>query len=359
MKEKNTESKRKRKTPRTRLVKRLLVVIPVTMLVVTLVPTEAHAAGFLGIFPDIPAMIKQWLLDMSAGLLNGYNGMVSSIADNSILTEPFNSLLGTSTYSLIRTIHQTVIVPIGESILALIMLVQLVKISQRIDATSTFPAVKDIVFLAVFYVLFHWFIVHSLDVLSAVYSIVVQDIIPAIGNAASTTGFFSGTLTAPNEVGDDVTIGGCFMVLLVSLFSYLAGVIAFIVSLVVTYARAWQLYIMAVFSPIPVSLLGFEETRQSGISFLKNYVAVALSGAIIMLLIVLFPHILSSLALASPGSGGDDLLLALAGAASTGNVAGAASGFTIIVLIEWVALTILLIFALLKSGTWAKELLGQ
>ncbi len=36
-----------------------------------------------------------------------------------------------------------------------VMLVQLVKISQRIGTPATLPAVKDIVFFAVTYVLFH------------------------------------------------------------------------------------------------------------------------------------------------------------------------------------------------------------
>ena len=83
---------------------------------------------------------------------------------------------------MVRTLHQTLLIPLAESILALIMLVQLVKISQRIDSTSTLPAVKDIVFLAVFYVIFHWLIVNSLDIVTAIYNIfnhITASILPA------------------------------------------------------------------------------------------------------------------------------------------------------------------------------------
>lgn len=347
---------------RRRVIRRALIILPVALLAAMLVPTEAHAAGFLGIFPDIPKMIMQWLLDMSASLLNGYNEMIKHLTDKTILTGSFDSLLGTNVYTLVKTIHQTAVVPVAESILALIMLVQLVKISQRIDATSTLPAVKDIVFLAVFYVLFHWFIVNSLDILSGIYSIVVNDIMPKIGGAATNSGFFDGVLTAPTgdgDIPDGVSVGGCFMVLLASLFSYLAGILAVIVATVVTYARAWQLYVMAAFSSIPVALLGFEETRQAGIGFLKNFASCALAGAIILFLLVAFPYIYTSFALASAPGSGDDLILALAGAASTGNIIGSAAGFTMLTLIELVALTILLIFALIKSGAWAKELMGN
>lgn len=359
MKEKTLTKTSVRRRPLGRRIRMLLTILPLTLLVVLMLPTEAHAAGFLGIFPDIPAMIKQWFLDMAAGLFNGYNQMIAHIADETILTQPFDTMLGAETYSLVRAIHESAVVPVAESILALLMLVQLVKISQRIDATSTLPAVKEIVFLAVFYVLFHWFIVNSLSVLTAVYNIVVNDIMPKIGSVATESGFFNGTLVAPDEnsVGD-VSIGGCFMVLLTALLSYVAGIIAFIVATVVTYARAWQLYVMGAFSSIPVALLGFDETRQSGIAFLKNFAACALSGALILFLLAVFPHILSTLALTSAPDNGESLLLALAGAASSGNPVGAGAGFTILTLFEWVALTILLIIAILKSGSWAKEILG-
>lgn len=359
MKEKTLTTNAVRRRPWGRRVRMLLVILPLTLLVVLMFPTEAHAAGFLGIFPDIPAMIKQWFLDMAAGLFNGYNQMISHIADQTILSQPFNTMLGEETYAVVSAVHENAVVPVASGILTLLMLVQLVKISQRIDATSTLPAVKEIVFLAVFFVLFSWFIKNSLAVLTGIYNIVVNDIMPKIGSVATESGFFNGTLVAPDEnsVGD-VSIGGCFMVLLTALLSYVAGIIAFIVATVVTYARAWQLYVMGAFSSIPVALLGFDETRQSGITFLKNFAACALSGALILFLLAVFPHILSTVALSSAPDDGSSLLLALAGAASAGNVAGSAAGFTILTLFEWVALTILLIIAILKSGSWAKEILG-
>lgn len=46
------------------------------------------------------------------------------------------------------------------------MLMQLIKISQRIDATSTTPAVKDIVFLVVTYYILSYFIDNALDLVS-------------------------------------------------------------------------------------------------------------------------------------------------------------------------------------------------
>ena len=39
---------------------------------------------------------------------------------------------------------------------------------------------------------------------------------------------------------------------------------------VMCYMRAMQLYVMAAFSPLPFALLGFDETKNYGVSFCKN-----------------------------------------------------------------------------------------
>lgn len=336
-----------------RLRNKLLVAIPMAALVAITVsllsPVKAYADA-----PDIDiwhlgTSLKNWLcyviLEGACNLLNAYNDIVGSIALDGIMTEPFNTLLGSDMYSLTRDVYNGAVVPVAESILALFMLVQLVKISQRIDATSTLPAVKDIVFLAVSYVLLHWFILNALDIMQAIYQIIVDDIIPAIGTSADSTSFFKEALSTDPIAGSDwdsVSIGGALMVFVVSLLSYIIGVAAYIVALVVAYARAWQIYVYAAFSAIPMALMGFDETRQMGISFLKNFASVCLAGAIMVFLLIAYPFIISG-SISFDGSFtilgliGDDMLLNL---------------------LKFLAISILLIFGLLKTGSWARDILG-
>ena len=162
----------------------LLVAFTVALIIPQPVYADAPNFDFFSPLSSLKNFVCWFLLEGSAMLFNLYDGIVSNIGSSSMLTAPFDSLLGASTFNIATTIHQTVIVPIAESILALFMLVQLVKISQRIDATSTLPAVKDIVFLAVTYVLMHWLIINSLELLQSVYEIAVKDIIPQIGTAS-------------------------------------------------------------------------------------------------------------------------------------------------------------------------------
>ena len=333
----------------------LLIAASVTLLF----PQPVHAAPFWEVGTNLKNMVCEWLLDMSCWGFNLYNDIAMKIGSSDMLSAPFDSLLGVSTYELTKTIHQTAVIPIAESILALFMLVQLVKISQRIDATATLPAVKDIVFLAVVYVLIHWFIVNSLDIMQAIYKIAVDNIIPEIGTAQSNTGFFNGELTtsnSPDSTWDELTIGGCFLTLCASILSVIGGVVAYMVAFIVAYARAWQIYAMAAFSSIPIALLGFDETRQMGIGFLKNFAAAVLAGAVMMFLLVIYPLALSTMTTASGVTGGASILFLIS--IPAGGTASLASA-SVLILLEFLAITFLLIIALIKSGAWAKEILGS
>lgn len=333
----------------------LLIAASVTLLF----PQPVHAAPFWEVGTNLKNMVCEWLLDMSCWGFNLYNDIAMKIGNSDMLSAPFDSLLGVSTYELTKTIHQTAVIPIAESILALFMLVQLVKISQRIDATATLPAVKDIVFLAVVYVLIHWFIVNSLDIMQAIYKIAVDNIIPEIGTAQSNTGFFNGELTTsniPDSTWDELTIGGCFLTLCASILSVIGGVVAYMVAFIVAYARAWQIYAMAAFSSIPIALLGFDETRQMGIGFLKNFAAAVLAGAVMMFLLVIYPLALSTMTTASGVTGGASILFLIS--IPAGGTASLASA-SVLILLEFLAITFLLIIALIKSGAWAKEILGS
>lgn len=336
-----------------------VIILLIAITVPLLLPQPVYAAPFWDVGTNLKNMVCEWLLDMSCWGFNLYNDIALKIGSSDMLSAPFDSLLGVDTYELTKTIHQTAIIPIAESILALFMLVQLVKISQRIDSTATLPAVKDIVFLAVVYVLIHWFIINSLDIMQAIYKIAVDNIIPEIGSASSNKGFFEGVLTTesiPEDTWDKLTIGGCFLTLIASVLSIIGGVLAYMVAFIVAYARAWQIYTMAAFSSIPIALLGFDETRQMGIGFLKNFAAAVLAGAVMMFVLVIYPHALSTMTTASGVTGGASILF-LMSIPATGT-AGLASA-SVLVLLEFLAITFLLIYALVKSGSWAKEILGS
>ena len=69
-------------------------------------------------------------------------------------------------------------------------------------------------------------------------------------------------LSAVSVVTEDDDVPALIALLLVSVISWVVVLGAYIVALVVCWARAIQLYIMAAFSPIPLSLMALDDTRQ-------------------------------------------------------------------------------------------------
>lgn len=310
--------------------------------------------------------ICEALANIALWIFNVYNYIVNQIGNVSFITGSLSTIFGgEGVWNVVTTVHQTLVIPLGESILALFMLVQLVKMSQRIDATSTLPAVKDIVFLAVVYVLMHWLIVNSLDLAQAVYDIFnnIAANPDFVNNAVSDTAFIDSETAFAGVDFANANIGSCFALVIVGLLSILTGIAALVVATVVALARALQIYVMVTFSPIPLAFLGFEETRQSGISFIRNFCAAGLAGAIIMFILTAYPYISSAMLTSITGVGGGDavsnIIMGLAsiinftGGSSVGSLSG------ILGIITWASTSVLLILGLAKSGAWAKEILGN
>lgn len=310
--------------------------------------------------------ICEALANIALWIFNVYNYIVNQIGNVSFITGSLSTIFGgEGVWNVVTTVHHTLVIPLGESILALFMLVQLVKMSQRIDATSTLPAVKDIVFLAVVYVLMHWLIVNSLDLAQAVYDIFnnIAANPDFVNKAVSDTTFIDSETAFAGVDFAKANIGSCFALVIVGLLSILTGIVALVVATVVALARALQIYVMVTFSPIPLAFLGFEETRQSGISFIRNFCAAGLAGAIIMFILTAYPYISSAMLTSITGVGGGDagsnIIMGLAsiinftGGSSVGSLSG------ILGIITWASTSVLLILGLAKSGAWAKEILGN
>lgn len=138
-------------------------------------------------------------------------------------------------------------------------------------------------------------------------------------------------ITVSEKVGDSPGAAGSLFV--TSLAMLLVSFVVKGAVSVMCYMRAFQLYVFTAFSPIPFALLGFDETKNYGISFCKNYLGICLSGAVIILALSAFPSLLSGF------SGGE----------ITG-IKGEMWGSLCAVL----AMTLIII----KSGTIARDILG-
>ncbi len=298
--------------------------------------------AFASIADDINGWLCGLLRDTCNWIFESQVDMLKSIGTDGVLSADFTQMLGSAgsvtMYDVVYGVWEVAILPIGCGVLSFVFTVQLIKISQRMDGNAAMPGVKEVVFLLVFFAVFLFLAQNSFAIMQAIYEIAKL----AIDRVAGLFGTGSQIdLTTVSITTTDDDVAALLAMLVVALVSWLVVIVAYVVALVVTWARAIQIYIMAAFSPIPLSLMALDETRQMGVGYLKNFAAVCLAGIIILVLLVSFPIVLGGLNAASAGVPVIDSIV--------GGLSYA---------LQYLAMCILLILSLVKSGSWARDIMG-
>lgn len=304
-----------------------------------LLPTPAYA--------DIAGDINSWLCDLLRDLCNwifaAQVDVLSGIGYDGVLSSAFDSMLGTAgeitMYDVARGVWEVAILPIGCGVLSLVFTVQLIHVSQRMDGDARMPGVREVVYLLVFFAVFLFLVQHSFDLMASIYE-VVRLAIRRVSEAFGAGGTLDLTEVSIVTTEDDVP--AMLAMVVVALVSWVVVIAAYVVALVVSWARALQIYVMAAASPIPLSIMALDETRQMGVGYLRNFAAVCLAGLIILVVLVSFPIVLGGLNAASAGTG-----------TPVDSVVGGLS-----YALQYLAMCILLILALVKSGAWARDIVG-
>ena len=322
--------------------RRFKIAFAMTLALLTVLLVPAHSA-----YADIAGDINNWLAEL---LRDAANWMFSKQVDvlkgigyDGILGADFSSMLTTSgsvsMYDIAHGVWRVAILPIGCGVLSLVFTVKLIQISQRVDGNASMPGVKEVVFLLVFFAVFLFLIQHSFELMQSIYEVIgiaIDRVMVMFGTGGALD------LAAVSIVTPDDDIPALLAMLIVSLISWVVVLAAYIVALVVCWARALQLYIMAAFSPIPLAFMALDDTRQIGVGYLKNFAAVCIAGLIIVILMIAFPLILGGIVGVNPG---------------TGTSADAiANGLTYA--LQYLAMCILLILSLVKSGAWARDIVS-
>ena len=298
--------------------------------------------AFAGIAEDINAWICGVLRDTCNWIFNSQVDMLRGIGVDGVLSADFTQMLGSAgsitMYDVVRAVWQNAILPIGCGVLSFVFTVQLIKVSQRMDGNASMPGVKEVVFLLVFFAVFLFLVQNSFEIMQGIYGI-AKIAISRTAGLFGTGGELDLSTVSIATTDDDVA--ALLAMLVIALISWVVVIVAYVVALVVSWARALQIYIMAAFAPIPISLLALDETRQMGVGYLKNFAAVCLAGVIILVLLVSFPIVLGGLNAATVGVPVVDSVI--------GGLSYA---------LQYLAMCILLISSLVKSGSWARDVMG-
>ena len=286
-----------------------------------------------------------WVAD---GLLKPlFNGIIAVVAEamgdyvgGSALFEPLESLLGegTTLYRVVETLNARVITPVAASLLSCVMLLRIVRVAERVDGSPAAPIIREVGLAMVHFAVCVFLVRNSAAVCQAVYEgfrSVAQSINGQVGTAVLEVG--------AEGIGDDVAVDVAAIgpMVVTAIICLVGASAARVVTLVMVYARAVQLYAYVLFSPIPFALLGAEETRGMGVGFARNFAALALAGAIMAFVLACYPLVVSVVVGDLTLSGGSEMALAF-------QLWGAKA----------VAMQLLLCFSLARSGRWARDILG-
>lgn len=332
--------------------------------VMAFTPVSAHAeesggiiGGVVDFFTNPIEAINDWFCGMFADLVESIfafaNGLLGAISPTSALTATWNAIFaddGGQFAKVTRDVANNVIQPCAKTILAIVILMQLFKIASEMDRNGgTLPGVREVFKLFVFCAV-SWFCVsNAFDIMRDLYELIRL----ITGSAYNELAYGSGSFGSPINIEDpgSIGLGGLAMMAILGLFHLLVALLVAIISHAVVLGRSLEIYLFAMFAPLPMAMFGFEETKSWAVGYVKNFVAVCLSGVIIMVLLWLFPIVLDSML--GDKEWQSDLIWVV-----TGGALGDQGLTALVTFIKILATDFILALMMFNSGNLAQRILG-
>lgn len=296
--------------------------------------------------------VNEWLGEVFSGFISWEAGVInsatSSIVDSLNLDVGIEGMFGEATsavWTFVTNVMNGIAKPIAATVLTLCVVLEMVKISQHVNSSQVLPGVGETVALILFFVLFDLAISNAEAIVGLIYNVGIIVLRQVSGMAQLIPSDVASSTQIAVALGENATVVNYLVVALDMAVVLLGLVLAYIASTFMVWGRALQIYVMVMFAPVPIALLGAQETRQMGIGFFKNFAALCLAGAIMVFSLYMF----------------DILFIEVMGdyAEQIAGTAADPDGLrSIDATVKLVALCILLIFALTKSGAWARDVFG-
>lgn len=287
-------------------------------------------SGINGFFVDAFREPALWGFENAVDLMK-------DITPDNIVTGTFDGMIGTSQYNVawyIMALGNGTIKSVANTILSVTALLKLLDIVKRMDQQGgTIPAVREVLTFFTFFVIASMCVNKAPEIMRALFTAlqaIPKNINTFLGDGATWAGMSF-------KLDDDIAFGNLLILMLLGLFYYLFALVVSVIVQFMGISRALEIYIMTMFSPIPFSFLTYDGTRQWGAGYIRSFLAVCLSGAILILGVWLFPLTLASFA------SGTEMTLDLKTSAW---------------FVEAAACLLVLLSITLKSGSLASKILG-
>ncbi len=260
---------------------------------------------------------------------------VASSVNSSLLTSSFDSIFPAVRDTLYQ-VHQTVVIPVANIVLAVFLLVALGKLLSSLGRSEAGVDAWQLAMVFIGYALAKTVIDASWELMVMAFELARQFI-----TAITSSGFSSESFQASGVPENVKNWGVLLFMWIVSMLVWLVAVAVCTLSQIAMVVRSIQIYLYTCLAPIPLSTFASESSRSMATGFLKRYLALLLSGAVMALLFVMMSLTIGSIGMT---------------ATTPDSMEGVVkwSCEYIFSLVTFLAFG----FGIAKSGSWARDLVG-
>ena len=186
-------------------------------------------------------------------------------------------------WQAVEAVHNLAVKPVASTVLAIMFVMMLARTSTQVDSDSQLGV--RIVAATMFKVAIVFVVVqNAMAILGALLQISTDITKSILTNPAANQANIG---TAMKDRIDSMNPMEQLGALIMLLIPFIISVVAVLVPFVLIFIRFLQLFIMAAFASLPLAFLGHEDTKPIAIGYLKAFAATALSGTVMVLVIVL------------------------------------------------------------------------
>lgn len=226
------------------------------------------------------------MVDFIVGILNSIGSGVGDDIVADLLKTPAEYDAGM--YQLSLTIARSAVKPIASTILAIMCVLEIARVSTRADGDRELGV--KLIAMAMFKLVLVFTAAQHCELMLKAIDEIGQSVMNGIHTAAPTTGTAAGAGLGDGMRSAIESAGpfGQIPCLILLIIPFLVSKGAAIVVTVVVLLRFVQIYMLTAFNPLSIAFIAQEETRQWGINYFKQYASAVFQCATLYLAILMY-----------------------------------------------------------------------
>ena len=277
--------------------------------------------------------IEKWMRQLLSGMVT--SNLTNMFTDVNQKTGEIASQVGQtpqgwngSIFSMIRSLSNSVIIPIAGMIITFILCYELISM---ITSANNMHDVDTFMFFKYFFKMWVavWIVSHTFDMVMAIFDVGQHVVNSAAGVIGGSTAIDISTLVGQmSTTMQTMEMGELVLLALETLLVSFGMKVMSVIITVVLYGRMIEIYLYSSVAAIPFATMSNREWGQIGNNYLRGLLALAFQGFFMMVCVAIYAVLISTMQIS------DNMHSALFGIA---------------------AYTVMLCFALLKTGSLSKS----